>query len=197
MGFLGVWIPGPDMLLIFRNSYLYGKRKALLSLLGILTGNIIYLLPVFLGFVYIFEKLFPALFLLGGFYLLYTGVIQLFSEIPIHSENLKNQNQNFYISGLLTNLSNPKAMLYFATILLPSLKNIENLLLNFTNFFIGVIMAFLSIIFLANILQKFFFRLFKFINIIISLFFIIYSVFLLKEFFHYFQSYLPRWGIFL
>jgi len=150
IGFIGVLIPGPDMLLVVRTSMFYGYKKGIQVLLGILTGNGIYVLSVLLGFSVILNEFISYLFILGGLYIIYLSFQVLKIEsVEIPSENSKQA--NFYAKGLFTNLSNPKAMLYFASILLPALmESLSNQFLLIFSFFVGVILAFLMLIFLGD-----------------------------------------------
>jgi len=150
IGFIGVLIPGPDMLLVVRTSMFYGYKKGIQVLLGILTGNGIYVLSVLLGFSVILNEFISYLFILGGLYIIYLSFQVLKIEsVEIPSENSKQA--NFYAKGLFTNLSNPKAMLYFASILLPTLmESLSNQFLLIFSFFVGVILAFLMLIFLGD-----------------------------------------------
>jgi threonine/homoserine/homoserine lactone efflux protein len=150
IGFIGVLIPGPDMLLVVRTSMFYGYKKGIQVLLGILTGNGIYVLSVLLGFSVILNEFISYLFILGGLYIIYLSFQVLKIEsVVIPSENSKQA--NFYAKGLFTNLSNPKAMLYFASILLPALmESLSNQFLLIFSFFVGVILAFLMLIFLGD-----------------------------------------------
>jgi len=150
IGFIGVFIPGPDMLLVVRTSMFYGYKKGIQVLLGILTGNGIYVLPVLLGFSVILNEFISYLSILGGLYIIYLSFQVLKIEsVEIPSENSKQA--NFYAKGLFTNLSNPKAMLYFASILLPTLmESLSNQFLLIFSFFVGVILAFLMLIFLGD-----------------------------------------------
>ncbi|MCX7809755.1 MAG: LysE family translocator [Leptospiraceae bacterium] len=150
IGFIGVLIPGPDMLLVVRTSMFYGYKKGIQVLLGILTGNGIYVLSVLLGFSVILNEFISYLSILGGLYIIYLSFQVLKIEsVEIPSENSKQA--NFYAKGLFTNLSNPKAMLYFASILLPALmESLSNQFLLIFSFFVGVILAFLMLIFLGD-----------------------------------------------
>jgi len=150
IGFIGVLIPGPDMLLVVRTSMFYGYKKGIQVLLGILTGNGIYVLSILLGFSVILNEFISYLSILGGLYIIYLSFQVLKIEsVEIPSENSKQA--NFYAKGLFTNLSNPKAMLYFASILLPALmESLSNQFLLIFSFFVGVILAFLMLIFLGD-----------------------------------------------
>jgi len=181
IGFVGVLIPGPDMLLVIRTSMFYGYKKGIQVLLGILTGNVIYVLPVLLGFSVILNEFISYLSVLGGLYIIYLS-FQVLKIKPIenHSENSKQM--NFYTKGLFTNLSNPKAMLYFASIFLPALmESLSNQFLLIFSFFVGVILAFLMLIFLGEFFYHFLQnkRNIKKINYIFFIIFFIYGIYII------------------
>jgi threonine/homoserine/homoserine lactone efflux protein len=192
IGFLGVLIPGPDMLLVIRTSLLDGYKKSLLVLLGILTGNFIYVLPVILGYSLLIKEFIPFVMLLGGLYILYLSFLIL-KEKPTKNiqDNKKNFIKSYYFIGLLTNLSNPKAMLYFASVLLPILiESKERFYFYIFSFFIGVVIAFLFLIFFANSIQNlrnndYFIR---FINFLFFLVFFSYGIYLIFFSFNSFIS---------
>lgn len=146
IGFIGVLLPGPDMLLIISTTLYHGSKKAIITLLGILTGNFLYILPVIFGSYFILYDLVPWIMILGGIYLIYVGFIIYKSKtqiVQVYSSTIQELN-HFYWKGLLTNLSNPKAMLYFASILLPAL--LKHDVSYIVIFFIGVVLAFLTLI---------------------------------------------------
>lgn len=175
IGFFGVWIPGPDMLLVLRTSIVSGKPAALKVLLGILTGNFLYLLPVLLGYSMILESLVPFFFLFGGMYLIFlsAGFRKLSrSELPVDNR----EEHNLYRKGLLTNLSNPKAMVYFSSVLLPALLAKSQLFLSFAVFFSGVISAFLMIILLGEKVRHIFSRYSRVLGYVFFVVFFLYGI---------------------
>lgn len=185
IGFIGVWLPGPDMLLVFKISLNFGFRKALVVLLGILTGNIIYIMPIVLGFYFYIKNFINFLLIPGSIFIIYIGISNLISIKNFENFTKKTQNysdKNYYFIGLFTNLSNPKAMIYFSAVLLPAFQKDDLVILFLLVFFVGVILAFLSIIltgiFLTDLIKV---RFIKFINIIFSFVFIFYGSFLLVQ----------------
>lgn len=181
IGFVGVLLPGPDMLLVITTTLYYGTKKALITLLGILTGNIIYIIPVLLGSYLIFYEFIPWIMILGGLYLIYIGWFIFTSRkqtIKEFDDINKTKTKNFYFKGLLTNLSNPKAMLYFASILLPSILKYDKSYIMI--FFLGVILAFLMLIISSKsmiVLLKHT-KYFYYSNFLFSFIFIFYGLYL-------------------
>lgn len=185
IGFVGVWLPGPDMFLVFKTSLNEGFRKALLILFGILTGNLIYIMPIIFGFYFYIKNFILFLLIPGSIFIIYIGISNLVSIKNFENFIKKTHsysNKNYYFIGLFTNLSNPKAMIYFSAVLLPAFQKEDLIVLFLLSFFVGVILAFLSIILIGILLLdwiKIWFI--KFINIIFSFVFIFYGLFLLIQ----------------
>ena len=149
LGYFAAITPGPDCLFVIRNGILYGFKGSLTSALGILTGNIVYLSLVYFGFASLGKiPLFMFITsLFGGCYLLYLTVMSLkeSSELKIDfsEENQKTFNQKtLFFKAILLNLSNPKAILFFSSVLTPFLKG--NLLLSLLFLYAGISGAFLT-----------------------------------------------------
>ncbi|GIX40938.1 MAG: threonine export protein RhtC [Leptospiraceae bacterium] len=191
IGYLGVLIPGPDMLLVIRTSILYGYKDSIYTLLGILSGNIIYIFPVILGYTFLIEKYIPYLMIIGGIYIIYLSFLMLKKNQNNKTTHYNKSIKSFYLLGLFTNLSNPKAILYFASVLLPALieKDIKIYFL-MLSFFIGVILAFLMLIYFASFIQNFLQnqKYIKYINIGFFFVFFNYGIYLLYQGFKIFTS---------
>lgn len=111
--------PGPDNLLVL--TYSKGKFKnSLLLALGLSTGILIHTLMVVFGvgaFVVKSPNLFMALQIFGGLYLGYIAY-QCLSAKPANTEiDDSKSSQHLYRKALITFLLNPKALLYFFSIL--------------------------------------------------------------------------------
>lgn len=133
---LALMVPGPDFFLVLRTSLTYGWRETVSASIGVALGVIIWAALAVLGIRAIFQQ-FPFLnLLLMGFavvYLFYLGslllreawqrkVVSLNAEKP--PANIK---RNFFLTGLLTNLSNPKAIMYFASVFAGILAKVSSL----------------------------------------------------------------------
>lgn len=121
--------PGPDILLIARSSASTSRTNTLKIILGISVGILVWVLLTLLGFTVLIEQ-FPwiqqILMLLGGLFLARMGWAMLHGGL----KSLKQQTsletdaqplvttgvQNYFLSGLLTNLSNPKTLIYFSSV---------------------------------------------------------------------------------
>lgn len=111
--------PGPDVTLIISNTLSKGKWQGFLTVLGVVTGIAIFLCATLLGFtqfVYQNTAIFKIIAFLSGFYLMYLGIKIIF---PTYQQSTSSKKRilpklhSSYLQGLITNLLNPKALLYF------------------------------------------------------------------------------------
>lgn len=118
---LGVWLaaivsPGPDLVQIIRVGS-KDRRSGVLCALGIMLGNTIWIVASLAGLsalIQAFPQILSVLQILGGAYLLWMGVGAIHSsgaEIPAGQKVARP-----FLTGLATNLSNPKAILFFGAI---------------------------------------------------------------------------------
>ncbi len=141
MGFVAALTPGPDIFFVIRNGLCYGLKSALMAVAGILTGNIIYLFLVYIGLGVIGQNPYFQLIVgvLGAIYLFRIS-IAIFKE-KVELNNKCEIQKSTYFQGLMLNLSNPKAMIFFAVIVTPFLSN--NIMLSFVGLYLGIAAAFI------------------------------------------------------
>ncbi|HIS09266.1 MAG TPA: LysE family transporter, partial [Candidatus Scatomorpha intestinipullorum] len=95
-----------------------------------------------------------SLSFIGGIYLIYISY-ELFrkKKNQINFTQKKQKNILLYFKGLFINLSNPKAILFFATIISPFMQdNLEN---SFLVLLSSLSLAFIFVIFLATFFRRF------------------------------------------
>lgn len=115
-------LPGPDMLLIVSSSMSYGRRVGIFASLGNATSGIILTLLAALGvsaLIAMSPMALKALHLLGGVYLLKMGWDCLRTQ-SVDAPDLDSQNKmagKFYQRALVSNLLNPKALVFFVMFL--------------------------------------------------------------------------------
>lgn len=119
-----VVIPGPDMALIARNVFRYGRSAGFATSLGICTGILGWAIAAVLGIATILATssiAFTALKLIGAAYLIYLGISTLRShdafEVPAHAARATLPTRQAYLQGLLSALLNPKLGVFFLTLL--------------------------------------------------------------------------------
>ncbi len=116
--------PGPDFAIVAKNSLLYSRKKALFTALGISLGILFHVSYTLLGFGLIISKnifLFSIFKYAGASYLVYIGIKSIKSKKQeLNFPDTKNKKEisslNAFFSGLLTNILNPKAMLFFVSL---------------------------------------------------------------------------------
>lgn len=134
VGFMGAITPGPDILFVLRTSLCVGARAAFAAFLGIASGWAIFLGALYLGLSYVLGNAYVQLTLtfVGGVYLAYLAYALLKNpaSVPtLTSADTKALDSiniralfRFYIKALGINLSNPKAILFFGTIIMPFIE---------------------------------------------------------------------------
>jgi threonine/homoserine/homoserine lactone efflux protein len=142
IGFIAALTPGPDIFYIIRHGLCNGLKNALVAVLGILTGNIIYLSLVALGLSSLGKNVYFQIIvgILGSIYLFKISVA-IFKE-KVHLNLVCKKNKDIYKEALLLNLSNPKAMIFFAVIIAPFMG--KNIMLSCISLFLGISLAFIS-----------------------------------------------------
>ena len=119
--------PGPDFILVTRQSFLYGRNSAVTTSLGISLGILFHVLFCIFGFSIIIvshQYLLDLLKILCSFYLLYLGLNSFFLKNQFQSKknnntsnnHLKISKWNSFRIGFLTNILNIKATFFFISI---------------------------------------------------------------------------------
>ena len=110
--------PGIATIYVLNNSASLGRKEGIVSALGIMTGGMIYNIIAAIGLssiLYVFPNLLSVIKIVGGLYLVYVGVITLKNRKKNNSNSLETINNNCDIRGVITNLANPKILLFFVT----------------------------------------------------------------------------------
>ena len=116
--------PGSDTMYILGRSISQGKKAGLLSALGISTGALIHTIFAALGLSIILAQsatAFNVVKYLGALYLIYLGIKAMTSkssnEFKLEEGSELKNNRKIYLSGVLTNVLNPKVALFFLAFL--------------------------------------------------------------------------------
>lgn len=115
--------PGPNVLLVSQVAASQSRAAGLKVALGVATGGFAWACLALFGLGVIFEQvvwLYLALKLLGGAYLVFLGVRSWRAAgEPLatgdRKDSVNQPRRSFYLSGLLTNLSNPKSLIFFGS----------------------------------------------------------------------------------
>ena len=151
--------PGPDFVLITRQSIRYNRNIAIWASLGIATGILVHSLVAITGVVVIVTSnsfLFDAIKIVGAVYLLYLGIISIINSNKIKELTTtvsgKKENLNGFLAGLITNITNVKAILFFVTVFTVVIdQNTDRLTLSFYGIYMSIStffwFAFISVVF--------------------------------------------------
>ena len=120
--FFAVSSPGPDYIIVTRQSIRSGRSAALFTSLGIAFGILVHSFAAMTGLTYIISSnplIFLCLKILAALYLIYLCFVSIFksSSISYFSEDISSK--DFFYSfriGFITNVLNPKAILFFITV---------------------------------------------------------------------------------
>ena len=117
---LALMSPGPDFVMVTRNSLIYSRKSGLFSALGLALGIMMHISYCLVGIAYIISKsiiVFSILKFAGAGYLMFIGYNSLrakpsnLSDINIEKKDMGNLAA--LKMGFLTNLFNPKVTLFF------------------------------------------------------------------------------------
>jgi threonine/homoserine/homoserine lactone efflux protein len=122
--FFAVSSPGPDFIIVTRQSIRSGRTAAIFTSLGIASGILVHSFAAMTGLTYIISSnplVFLYLKIIASIYLGYLGFISIFnsSSITQYTSNQSTSDLNFLYSyriGFITNILNPKAILFFITV---------------------------------------------------------------------------------
>lgn len=119
--------PGPDVLLIAKSSASTTRTNTLKIILGISIGIVVWVVLTLLGFTVLTEQ-FPwiplILMFVGGLFLARMGwamfnggIVSLKKKAELEADiEPETKQQNYFLLGLLTNLANPKTLIYFSSV---------------------------------------------------------------------------------
>lgn len=140
--FFALITPGQDFFFISQTAMSRSKKEAIYAVAGIVIASIMWAVLALLGLNILFENfhwLRQLLLIAGGLYLAWLGFQLLKSAFSkntaiVQQLDLPQQPVKFFFKGLLNNLSNPKAVVYFSSIFSiflanPALNNVHGLLL--------------------------------------------------------------------
>ena len=115
--------PGPDILFVISQSFNHGKKRAVMTSLGLTTGLFFHTFLVIIGFsLFVKENqnLFFFMKCIGASYLVYLAFITFLNRKNKYNSQLSlKNNSNGFNRGFLMNLLNPKVSIFFI-VLFPS-----------------------------------------------------------------------------
>ena len=116
--------PGPDFAVVVKQSIKYGKKSSLLTSLGISCGILVHVFYCLIGVAFIISNnvyIYNFFKIAGAIYLSYLGISTFFIKSNVKFDNNSQAHFDKYLTkpfvvGLLTNLFNPKATLFFISL---------------------------------------------------------------------------------
>lgn len=128
--FFALISPSPDFFFVTQSAIRQSRTHALFAALGISLSILVWSICALSGLHFLFQKmawLQQVLMILGGIYLLYLGVLMLKSVLNPHQpdSNTELQSNEAHVAsshlkllfqGFLTNMANPKALVYFSSV---------------------------------------------------------------------------------
>ncbi len=114
--------PGPGVMAVIARALADGMAATIPHIMGIITGNMIYLLSSIYGLAWVAEQMgetFLVIKVLGGTYLVYLGIRLWRSngEIATLQDRRPKTVVATFFTGLMITASNPKAILFYLAIL--------------------------------------------------------------------------------
>ena len=122
---LGMISPGPDLFLVLKNSLSYNRKMALMTCLGVISAIAIHMSYCVAGIAVLITAtpwLYNALRYAGATYLLWIGIKALLAKssattyVSKQTQPINVTAKAAFMQGLLCNLLNPKATLFFLAI---------------------------------------------------------------------------------
>jgi len=132
--------PGPDMVIVMRNTFVGGRMGGMQSSLGVLAGNMVHITYCAIGIGWLISESILAFSILkyaGAAYLIYIGVMSFRAkDMALSTENAgiqKNAGRGWFLQGFLNNILNPKGTLFylgvFTMVITPQTSTATTLLL--------------------------------------------------------------------
>ena len=150
--------PGPDTAIVIRQVSIHGRIEGIKTAIGIGFGILVHCILAISGIYLLIlaNDLYKFIIsLIGGIYILYLGVT-MYSSInnePSDNNNLLNiKNNSFYI-GLITNIFNVKAFLFFVSLFAILMDNLNGIYLYLYPIYFSLTSA-LWFIFLSYVLTS-------------------------------------------
>jgi len=129
--FIALTSPGPDTAIVVRQVSIYGRSAGIKTALGIGFGILFHCILAISGIslLIISNNLYKLIIsIIGGLYISYLGISIFLSDLEITTDEKKfRYEKNSFIVGLITNIFNVKAFLFFVSlfsILVESLSGI-------------------------------------------------------------------------
>lgn len=116
------FVPGPDNVFVLTNSAIRGRKAGFTIVLGLCTGLLVHTTAVTVGVAALFQTsqlAFNVLKYVGAAYLVYLAWQSFLAKAePIDQRAAKGgEGKEFYLRGVIMNITNPKVSIFFLTFL--------------------------------------------------------------------------------
>ena len=122
--------PGPDTAIVLRQVSLYGRVEGIKASIGIGLGIYVHCLLAINGIslIILSNDLYKLIIsLIGGAYIFYLGMTMFVSNSQLSTEINNNQSKNSFLNGLITNIFNIKAFLFFVSLFSIIIDNLNGI----------------------------------------------------------------------
>tara|TARA_Y100000768_G_scaffold378648_1_gene353341 strand:- start:619 stop:1224 length:606 start_codon:yes stop_codon:yes gene_type:complete len=122
--------PGPDTAIVLRQVSLHGRVEGIKAAIGIGLGIYVHCLLAINGIslIILSNDLYKLIIsLIGGAYIFYLGMTMLVSNSQVSTEINNNQSKNSFLNGLITNIFNIKAFLFFVSLFSIIIDNLNGI----------------------------------------------------------------------
>lgn len=127
LAFLGAalilaFVPGPDNIFVLTNSAVRGRKAGFIIVLGLCTGLLVHTTAVAVGVAALFQTsqvAFNILKYAGALYLVYLAwqAFRSKAEAIDQTADKTSKSREFYLRGVIMNITNPKVSIFFLTFL--------------------------------------------------------------------------------
>tara|TARA_B100000287_G_C20573744_1_gene757621 strand:- start:370 stop:984 length:615 start_codon:yes stop_codon:yes gene_type:complete len=179
--------PGPDFALITRQSLRFNRKVAIWTSLGIGMGILFHCLLAITGLVLLItsNELFSTILkIIGSTYLLYLGINSVLVTQNRNETEIKERDNldkfNGFLVGLITNITNVKAILFFVTVFSVVIDTDNSLSLIFYGAYMALAtflwFAFISYVFTSENFKNKFSSVLKYFEKVIGIILILLSL---------------------
>ena len=122
--------PGPDTAIVLRQVSLHGRVEGIKAAIGIGLGIYVHCLLAINGIslIILSNDLYKLIIsLIGGAYIFYLGMTMFLSNSQVSTEINNNQSKNSFLNGLITNIFNIKAFLFFVSLFSIIIDNLNGI----------------------------------------------------------------------
>tara|TARA_Y100000590_G_scaffold380925_1_gene449629 strand:+ start:177 stop:782 length:606 start_codon:yes stop_codon:yes gene_type:complete len=122
--------PGPDTAIVLRQVSLHGRVEGIKASIGIGLGIYVHCLLAINGIslIILSNDLYKLIIsLIGGAYIFYLGMSMFISNSEVSTEINNNQSKNSFLNGLITNIFNIKAFLFFVSLFSIIIDNLNGI----------------------------------------------------------------------